>query len=346
MRIALDTMGGDAGPQVVCEAALDFLFREQSEGLQIILVGPEEELSRIIEESGETPGGRLRIIDAREFIEPEDEPVRAIRQKRDSSMVKCLRMVKDGEAEAMVSPGNTGALVAGGVLITGRITGIERPALASEVPSVKGDTTLILDLGASVDVRPRHLLYHAIMGMTYVRLVMDRPSPSFGLLNIGTETRKGDQLRRDTYPLLEDLSRGDGNCTFVGNVEARDIMQTPVDLVITDGFVGNMVLKAAEGMEQALIEMLRQGIDSSPGTRLGGLLLQSTLRTRMREFDYRSKGGAVLLGVQGVVIKCHGASGREAIVSAIRQALRAANEGVPALIASSLKERAKSNGND
>ncbi len=346
MRIALDTMGGDAGPRVVCEAALDFLFSEPSNDLRMILVGPEEEIFRTIEEFDETPGGRLAVIDTGEFISPEDEAVRAIRNKKDSSMVRCLRMVRDGEADAMVSPGNTGALVAGGVLITGRIPGVERPALASEMPSVRGDTTLILDLGASVDVRPRHLYYHAIMGMTYARMVMNRPSPSFGLLNIGTEDVKGDQLRRDTYPLLENLCRSDANCTFVGNVEARDLMQTPVDVVITDGFVGNMVLKAAEGMERALIEMLRNGINSSLGTRLGGLLLQSTLRSKLKEFDYRKKGGAVLLGVKGMVIKCHGASGREAIVSAIRQALKAANKGVPALIASSLEERAESSGNE
>ena len=335
MKIAVDTMGGDQGPGPVCEAGVAFL--ESNPGVALILVGPRDSLEQHLLTAKGTPGSRLEIVNSPDFITPNDEPVKAIRKKKDSSMVKCLRLVREAEADAMVSLGNTGALLAGAVLIAGRIKGLERPALAAEVPSMDGNSTLLLDLGASVDARARNLRDYATMGTIYARKVLNRPNPTYGLMNVGGESNKGDSLRREAFDLLATMPRDLGR--FVGNVEARDIFRSPADVVVTDGFVGNILLKSVEGAESALVEMMKSAFAGSPITRLGGMIVGPSIRRRLSDFDYRNRGGAVLLGVRSIVVKCHGSSGQRAVFSALARARAAAEEGVPVIISDALNER-------
>ncbi len=335
MRIALDAMGGDQGPEAVCKAAVEFL--REGEERQLVLVGQKDYFAEHLPD--DEFGDRLRTLHAPTFIGPEEEPVRAIRSKSDASMVQCLKLVRDGEADAMISLGNTGALLAGGVLISRRIRGVERPALASEIPSTQGESTLVLDLGASVDVRARHLVQYAEMGTNYAQRVMGRSLPTCGLLNVGAESKKGDALRREAYELLQEAGRGQDSWDFAGNVEARELLSAPVDVVVTDGFVGNVFLKSVEGTASALVDLMEVGMRTSVATRVGSALLLPTMRRRMRAFDYRNHGGAVLLGIRSIVIKCHGSSGQQAIVSALERAVTAVQESVPGVIRDAVAER-------
>lgn len=341
MKIALDAMGGDAGPGVVCEAAVDFL-RKNTEAM-LMLVGPEQEILGLLRDvDGGSEADRLEVKHAEDFIGPDDEPARAIRTKKASSMVRCLRALREGEADAMVSPGNTGALLVGSMMILGRTPGVERPALAVEFPSIWKGSTLLLDLGGTTDARARHLCDYAMMGITYAREVMDRAVPRFGLLNIGTEENKGDQLRLKTFPMFRDLAGAYDGCRFVGNVETRDLMNCPADVVVTDGFVGNMVLKTVEGMESALMEIISRAAMGSREASDEDASLRSLMESKLKQFDYRNYGGAALLGVRSMVIKCHGRSGRQAIANALDKAYRAAVTRVPDRIESSLSERSES----
>ncbi|MFP4201202.1 MAG: phosphate acyltransferase PlsX, partial [Clostridia bacterium] len=260
MRAVLDTMGGDAGPAAPIEAALCFLRRHPDD--ELLLVGKSE----IIEETAARHGmdldvARLNIANCDQVIEPGDEPVRAIRKKRDSSMVRGLYALRANEVDFMVSSGNTGALMAGAVMIVGRISAIERPGLSSIIPKLDQRDLVMLDLGAGVDIKPASLLQYALMGSAYARVVMGREMPKVALLNIGTEAGKGDRLRREGYSLLKEWGGGTA-FHFVGNLEARDLLRSDVDVVVTDGFTGNMVLKCFEGTIDAVREITRRGMNS------------------------------------------------------------------------------------
>ncbi len=335
MRIALDAMGGDEGPEAACRAAVEFL-RDDEEN-ELLVVGERESLNEHLPE--DEFGDRLCTEHTSAFIEAGEEPVRAIRSKADASMVRCLKAARDGEVDAMISLGNTGALLAGGVLIGKRIRGIERPALASEIPSPGGDSTLVLDLGASVDVRARHLVQYAQMGTAYAQRVMGRSAPTCALLNVGAENSKGDALRREAYGALDEVARRQDRWDFAGNVEARELLEAPADVVVTDGFVGNVYLKAVEGTALAMVQLMETAMRSSVLTRMGSALLLPAMRRGMQTFDYRNYGGAILLGVRCIVIKCHGSSGQRAIVSALERAVTAVRECVPEVIQDAVAER-------
>ncbi len=335
MRALLDAMGGDGGPDSAVVAALDFLRRHPTD--EILLAGREQELRATLAEKDSKAGDRLTILDCSEVVTPDDEPVRAIRQKKDSSMVRGLNALADGEADFMVSAGNTGALMSGAVILVGRLCGFERPGLSSVIPTLDHRDLVMLDLGAGVDIKAKNLVQYAIMGAAYARAVMQKSEPRVALLNIGTEPGKGDRLRRDAYPLLAEWDGGAG-AQFVGNVEARDLIKGGFDVIVTDGFTGNMVLKSFEGTGDAFRELTRRGLKAGFRSRVGGLLAGPSLRVQFRRYAYQAHGGATLLGIEKPVIKCHGNAGAVAIASALEVGHRAVAGDVAGLISKSLEE--------
>lgn len=332
MRVIVDAMGSDHAPEAQVEGALRALDSHQS--LTILLAGPKGCLEAELRKHGAGTGDRLGILDAPQVIAPEEEPVQAIRSKKESSMVRSLRELGRGEAAAAVSAGNTGALLAGSLFICGRIRGVRRPALATVMPTLAGDGMLFLDLGASVDSRAGDLVQHAVMGAVYAREVMNRQVPRVALLNVGEERQKGNSLLREAHELLSE--REDGDLEFVGNVEGRDLFQGDLDVVVADGFVGNVTLKVIEGTARALMDMIRSEIDGNLRHQLGGALLRPAFRSVYRRMDYTEYGGAPLLGLREAVIKCHGSSNARAVQNGIGQALFMAQRQVPQIIGSHL----------
>ncbi len=315
MRIAIDAMGGDHAPDTNVLGGLE-AAREWKD-TEIILVGDEARMKALLPEIP----SNLTLVHASEVIEPEDEPVRSVRRKKDASMVVAGRMVKEGLAEAMISAGNTGALMTTGLLVVGRIKGIERPALAPIIPTINGKGVLALDLGANMDASPEHLAQYALMGSIYREKVQGVSNPRVGLLNVGTEAKKGNELVKEAYPLLEALP-----IQFVGNVEARDVLNGVCDVLVCDGFAGNILLKSMEGTAAGIFSLLKQQFSKSLKTKLAAALIMSELRGLRDIMDYKEHGGAPLLGLNGLVIKGHGSSDAGAIKNAVRQA-RIAIEG-------------------
>lgn len=311
MRVAIDAMGGDHAPQSNVEGALA-AAKEWSD-TEIILVGDREQLDPLLKGS-EVPSN-LRLHHAAEIIEADDEPVRAVRRKKDASMVVAGRLVREGEAEAMISAGNTGALMTTGLLVVGRMSGIERPALAPMIPTMDGQGVLALDLGANMDAKPEHLAQYALMGSIYREKVHGIRTPRVGLLNVGTEETKGNELTKAAYPLIQQLP-----IHFVGNVEARDVLTGACDVLVCDGFAGNILLKALEGTADAIFSILKQEFTKSLKNKLAAGLLMPSFRGLKEMLDYKEHGGAPLLGLSGLIVKGHGSSDGEAIKNAVRQA--------------------------
>ncbi|WP_438446787.1 phosphate acyltransferase PlsX [Gorillibacterium sp. sgz5001074] len=309
MRIAIDAMGGDHAPRAAVEGALE-AAREWKD-TEIILVGDEAKLSPLL--AGKP--ANLTVRHAAEVVEADDEPVKAVRRKKDSSMVVAGRLVKEKEADAMISAGNTGALMATGLLIVGRMEGIERPALAPMIPTLDGKGVLALDLGANMDATPDNLLQYAIMGSIYRQKVHGIAKPRVGLLNVGTEAMKGNELTKAAYPLLEQAP-----IHFVGNVEARDVLQAECDVLVCDGFVGNILLKSLEGTAGAIFGVLKEEFTRSILTKMAAAIVKPGLSRFKKKLDYKEHGGAPLLGVNGLVLKSHGSSDATAIKNAVRQA--------------------------
>lgn len=310
MKIIIDAMGGDNAPQSNVKGAL--LAVEAYADTEIILVGIEEEIKEYL------PAeycDRISIINASEVISTEDEPVSAVRRKKDSSLVVAAKLIKEEKAEALISAGNTGALMAAGVLITGRIKGIERPALATLLPTAVGDGMLLLDSGANMDPSPEQLVQYAIMGNIYAKEVLGRDNPLIGLLNVGTEATKGNELMKSTFALLKEQ-----DINFVGNVEARDVPAGVCDVLIADGFSGNVVLKLTEGVAISFLELLKKELLSTTRSKIGAFLLKPTFKKLKKLTDYSEVGGAPLLGLKGAFIKAHGSSNEIAIMNAVRQA--------------------------
>lgn len=311
MRIAIDAMGGDQAPDMNVEGALQ--AAEAWKDIEIVLVGDKERLEGCL--NGRSLPANVRIAHASETIAPDDEPVKAVRRKKDASMVVAGRMVKEGEAEAMISAGNTGALMATGLLVMGRISGIERPGLAPMLPTMDGRGVLALDLGANMDAAPEHLQQYAVMGSIYRSKVHGISKPRVGLLNVGTEAMKGNELTKAAYPLLEQT-----DVNFVGNVEARDVLNGNCDVLVCDGFVGNTLLKTMEGTAGAIFSALKQEFTASLMSKLAAAVLKPGLSRFKKKLDYTEHGGAPLLGINGVCIKSHGSSDANAIKNAVRQA--------------------------
>ncbi|WP_342977248.1 phosphate acyltransferase PlsX [Streptococcus parasanguinis] len=308
-KIAVDAMGGDNAPQALVEgvnqAIRDFY------DIEIVLYGDEAKIKDYL-----TATERVSIVHTEEKIDSDDEPTRAIRRKKQASMVLAAKDVKDGEVDAMLSAGNTGALLAAGFFIVGRIKGVERPGLMSTLPTVDGRGYDMLDLGANAENTPEHLRQYAVMGSYYAENVRGIQKPRVGLLNNGTEASKGDPLRKETYQLLSE----DESIHFVGNVEARDLMDGVADVVVADGFTGNAVLKTMEGTAFGILKQLKQAIATGNWkAKLGAFLLKDRLKSLKQTLDFSDVGGAVLFGLQAPVVKTHGSSDAKAVYSTIRQ---------------------------
>ena len=308
-RIAVDAMGGDNAPQALVEGVNQAI--QEFKDIEVILYGDEAKIKQYL-----TASERVSIVHTDEKIDSDDEPTRAIRRKKQASMVLAAHAVKNGEADAMLSAGNTGALLASGYFIVGRIKVIDRPGLMSTLPTLDGKGYDMLDLGANAENTPTHLHQYAIMGAYYAENVRGIKRPRVGLLNNGTEESKGDPLRKETYQLLS----SDPALNFVGNVEARDLMDGVADVIVTDGFTGNAVLKTMEGTALGLFKQLKTVLGGGGlKAKLGALLLKNDLRGLKKTLDYSDVGGAVLFGLQAPVVKTHGSSDAKAVYSTIRQ---------------------------
>lgn len=310
MRIAVDAMGGDQGLLATVKGSIDAI---KELGVNIILVGNKEKIKSEILKY-EYSGENIEILNSEEVITNDEEPAMAIRRKKNSSMVIGLNLVKEGKADAFVSSGSTGALLAGGLFIVKRIKGVDRAALAIPYPTKKG-VSLLLDAGANTDCKAKYLQQFAVMGSIYTEKILNIDNPKVALVNIGTEEGKGNELSKETFDLLKNT-----NIKFVGNIEARDIPEGIADVLVCDGFVGNIILKLTEGLAMSIFSMLKDEFMSSLKSKIGALLLKSGLRKFKKRLDYTEYGGAPLLGAKGVLIKAHGSSDAKAIKNAIKQA--------------------------
>jgi len=311
MNIVVDIFGGDNAPQAIIEGCVQAL--EQHQDIHLILTGDQA----IIENSLKAfsyDTNRVQIIHAPDCIGCDEAPTSAIKKKKNSSLVKALECVSNGQAECLVSAGSTGAVLAGATLIVRRQKGIKRPALAPVLPTRTG-CVLLIDCGANVDCKPSYLQQFAVMGSAYMQHMFDLPSPRVGLLNNGAEKEKGNDLTKRAYPLLEQTP-----VNFVGNCEARDILSGQYDVIVCDGFAGNVVLKHTEGLAQTLIAMLKDELMSTTRSKIGAGLAKPAFKSFQKKMDYTEYGGAPLLGISGGIIKAHGSSNAKAICSALTQA--------------------------
>ncbi|HZG61127.1 MAG TPA: phosphate acyltransferase PlsX [Anoxybacillus sp.] len=308
MRIAIDAMGGDHAPKEIVLGAMKAV--EQFKDVEITLIGDETQIRSFL-----TTDERISLIHTDEIIEATDEPVRAVRRKKNSSMVLMSKEVSEGRAEACISAGNTGALMAAGLFIVGRIEGIDRPALAPTLPTIGGEGFLLLDVGANVDARPEHLLQYALMGSVYSDKVRGINKPRIGLLNVGTEDQKGNDLAKRAFQLIKETG-----LNFIGNVEARDLLEGVADVVVTDGFTGNVALKTIEGTAISMFSMLKSALTSDFASKLAAAVLKPRLLELKKKMDYSEYGGAALFGLKAPVVKAHGSSDANAVFHAVRQA--------------------------
>lgn len=327
MKIALDAMGGDFAPEQVVAGGLR---ADRELGEQVIYVGPRERLEPALNEAG---AGKWSVIeDAPEVIGMDEHPAKAVRAKKASSIVRGMQMVASGKAQAFVSAGNSGAIMAAALFELKRIPGIDRPAIGSPIPTASGKNCFLLDVGANADAHPEHLLQFAIMGSIYAERLMGIPSPRVALLSIGEEPGKGNQLVQEAEPLL----RGWKGINFVGNVEGKDIFRGKADVVVSDGFAGNVLIKTAEGAAEFVFQSMRDAVKGDLVAMLGGMLIRPKLRAVRDRADWREFGGALLLGVNGVAVIAHGRSDARAIYNAIRVARDAVEREVVSTIASAV----------
>ncbi|WP_109014391.1 phosphate acyltransferase PlsX [Novimethylophilus kurashikiensis] len=320
ITVAIDAMGGDHGPHVTIPAALQALKRHSE--INIVLVGLAEAIEMELRSHGASVGPRLRIHHASEVVAMDEQPQSALRNKKDSSMRVAINLVKSGEAHACVSAGNTGALMATARYVLKTLPGIDRPAIASTLPTLHGKT-YVLDLGANVDCTAEHLLQFGIMGAMLCSCVEHKPNPTVGLLNIGSEAIKGNEIVKEAGELL----RG-SHLNFYGNVEGNDIYKGTVDVVVCDGFVGNVALKASEGLAQMMRSFISQEFKRNLFTKLMGLAAMPVLNAFKRRVDHRRYNGASFLGLNGLVVKSHGSADSFAFGFAIDQAVEEASNGV------------------
>ena len=312
MKIIVDAMGGDHAPGEIVKGAV----RAQRElGVEIVLVGRKEDVEACLQAEN---AADISVIDAREVITMEDDPSTATRRKKDASMTVGLNRLRDGEADAMVSAGSTGALLTGATLIVKRIRGIRRAALAPVLPAGEHGVMLI-DCGANAECTSEYLLQFAFMGSFYAKKVMGCPEPRVGLLNVGTEDTKGDELRHETFRLLKEAD-AEGRIRFIGNVEGTGVFDGSVDVVVSDGFTGNVLLKTAEGVIKYMMKALKSVFYASTPNKLAAAVLKKDLKKMARTLDVNEVGGTALIGISKPVIKAHGSSNAASIFAAIRQA--------------------------
>jgi glycerol-3-phosphate acyltransferase PlsX len=318
MKIALDAMGGDRSPSAEVEGALQAV---RDLGVEIILVGDESLLRREIQNQGGSHAS-LSIVHTSQKIEMHESPTQVLRKKKDASVCIAANLVKEGKADAMVSAGNTGATMAAAMFILSPIRGVDRPAIATILPTLQG-VSLMLDVGANVDCKPRHLFQFAIMGHAYAERVLKRPNPKIGLLSIGEEDTKGNLLTKETFAHLKQSP-----LNFVGNVEGREVYSGGADVIVCDGFIGNVALKISEGVAETIGKLLKREIAASRLGKIGYLLLKPAFEAFKKKVDYAEYGGAPLLGVNGVCIICHGRSSPKAIRNALSMAKEFSESGV------------------
>ncbi|PLR77602.1 phosphate acyltransferase [Bacillus sp. V3-13] len=326
MKIAIDAMGGDHAPKEIVLGAIKAI--EAYRDIHITLVGDEAKINHYL-----TSNERIKIIHTDEVILGTDEPVKAVRRKKNASMVLAAQQVADGAADGCISAGNTGALMAAGLFVVGRIDGIERPALSPTLPTIGGEGFLLLDVGANVDAKPEHLLQYAIIGSVYSEKVRGVKNPRIGLLNIGTEEKKGNELAKKAFDMI---SAADLN--FIGNVEARDLLDGVADVVVTDGFTGNMVLKTIEGTASTVFKMMKAALTGSLKSKLAAAVLKPDLVQLKNKMDYSEYGGAGLFGLKAPVIKAHGSSDANAVFHAIRQTREMIAKDVSGTIKNAIRE--------
>ncbi|MBL4889325.1 MAG: phosphate acyltransferase PlsX [Candidatus Lindowbacteria bacterium] len=343
--IAIDAAGGDKGVEVVVQGVLaahaeyDNFFR---------LYGDKESILSGLRKHGAENDPRICVVHAPDVITMDDSPVEAIRTKKESSLVLAAKDVKKGEASALISPGNTGAVLAAGTLIIGRIRGVERPGIATILPTKTGHSVLI-DVGANAESRPTHLVHFGIMGAIYAKAILGFDKPRIGLLSVGEERKKGNELTLQALPLFEKLFETEGGRklgTFQGNVEGRDIVNGKSDVIVCDGFVGNVVLKFGEALSFTILDLLKERLVATPMRKAAAFILKGAFKEFKKRIDYTEYGGAPLLGVKHPCIICHGSSGPNAIKNAIRVSREALDSDICSKIESLVKELETTSGSD
>ena len=327
MRIAVDGMGGDNAPIDIVAGCIEAI---KENDIEIFITGPEELINTELNKY-EYDKAKIKVVHASEVIGNNEHPVMAIRRKKDSSIHKALTMVKNKEVDGVISAGSTGAFLAGATLIIGRIDNVKRPALAPVMPGKKGPF-MIIDVVANADCKPLNLVQFSQMGEIYFKNVLNIEKPTVGLVNIGAEEEKGNELTKATYPLLKE-----SGVNFVGNVEPREIPKGEVNVLVCDGFTGNTILKLYEGVASNIFGILKKEMLKTTRTKIGALILKPVFKKIKKDFDYKEYGGAAFLGVDGICIKAHGSSDSRAFKNAIKQALNAYNHDVINKIKSSLE---------
>lgn len=327
--VAVDAMGGDFAPEEPVKGAI--MAIEANPNLIVTLVGAED---KIKEELGKYnyEKDRIRILPTTEVIDTEEPPVKAIQSKKDSSMVKAMMLLRKDEADALVSCGNTGALLVGGQVLVGRVKGVERAALAFLLPTLTSSPTLLTDVGANVDCKASNLVQFGKMGNIYMRDIIGIKEPRVGILNIGEEEEKGNRLVKETFPLMRECT----DLNFIGSVESRGILAGDADVIVADGFDGNLVLKMCEGVSAALLSEIKKSLMSSLKTKIGAALVKSSLKETLKKFSVEEYGGAPLLGIKKVVMKSHGNSKAVEIKNTILQCVSCVNEDMVGKIAASI----------
>lgn len=320
IKVAVDAMGGDNAPDEIIKGAVEAVGLR--EDIKVFLVG-REELIREKLKAYSYRDEQIEVVNATEIIEMAEPPVAAIRKKKDSSIVVGMKLVKNGEADAFVSAGSTGAVLVGGQLLVGRIKGIERPPLAPLIPTEKG-VSLLVDCGANVDARPSHLVQFARMGSIYMEHVVGVKNPKVAIVNIGAEEEKGNALVKETFPLLKEC----GDIHFTGSIEARDIPHGEADVIVCEAFAGNVILKLYEGLAAVLVSKIKEGMLSTLRSKIGALLVKPALKQTLKSFDVAEYGGAPLLGLNGLVVKTHGSSKSKEIRNSIIQCVTFKEQGI------------------
>lgn len=313
-RVALDAMGGDNAPGEIVKGAVEAVKGRKE--IEVILVGDQNTIQKELDQYS-YPQDQVRVVHASEVIETAEPPVMAIRKKKDSSLVVAMNMVKNGEADALVSAGSSGAILVGGQVIVGRIKGIERAPLAPLMPTQNG-ISLLIDCGANVDARASHLVQFARMGSIYMENIVGVKNPRVGIVNIGAEEEKGNALVKETFPLLKECK----DINFIGSVEARDIPAGAADVIVCEAFAGNIILKLYEGTASALVSIIKNGLMSTLRSKIGAFLVKPALKATLKEFDASEYGGAPLLGLNGLVVKTHGSSTYKEIRNSIIQCVQ------------------------
>lgn len=336
MKIAVDAMGGDYAPSVIVEGALN---AAREFGCQIILVGIEERIKEELKKLN-AASDSIEIVNANEVIGMSEPAALSVRKKRGSSINKGIELIKTQKADAFFSAGNTGAVVCAATLGLGMLSGIERPGIAIMIPTLKKNPTIIIDVGANIDAKPVHLLQYAAMACVYYQNIFQFSKPSIGLLNIGEEEAKGTEFVKETHQLLTE-----SDLNFIGNIEGKDIFKGKAEVVICDGFIGNIALKVSEGLAEALGQLLKRELMNDLMAKIGLFFIYKSLRRFKKNLDYSEYGGAPLLGVDGVVIIGHGRSSAKAVKNAIRAAMKEVDSSVNRMMVESVRNLSKTQGN-